>query len=410
MSQTQPKTNPTFTGEITPWPVWGETEEREILEVFRSGNWWFGDKIREFEEKYAAYQNAKHAITCSNGTIAIEIALKAMGIGPGDEVIVPDYTFIATAGAVANIGAIPRFADVDPISANIDLDSAEKLINPHTRALIVVHFAGLPVDMDKARAFAKKHNIRLMEDAAHGWGSQWDGQGVGAISEVGTFSFQVSKNLSAGEGGIIVTNDDELARMCRSYSNCGRLEGFEWYEHFHLGGNNRMTEFQAAILLGQLERSPEHVERREENVQFLNTELSKIPGLRVPGRDPKVTRRSHHLYILNFTAAEFGNIERKDFLIALENEGVPCSGGYLVPVHANYCFLNLNDNARPENRWLSDICNERGIRFSEIHNPNATRLTEETMVWFYHTLLLGSRQDMEQVVEAVHKIHRQANS
>jgi len=400
---------PAFNGQITDWPVWGETEEKLLLETFRRGEWWFGEKIKEFEKQYATLHGAKHAITCVNGTIALELAMRSLGIGPGDEVIVPDYTFIATAGAVVAIGAIPRFADVDPISANIDLESAEKLVTSFTKAIIVVHFAGLPVDMDKARAFATRHGIKLIEDAAHAWGSQWNSKGVGAIGDAGTFSFQVTKNIASGEGGIILTDDAETAKLCRAYTNCGRMEGRHWYEHYILAGNNRMTEFQAAILLGQLERLPEQMDVRERNAAFLDQEFSKIPGLRVPHRDPKVTRRSYHLYVLNYCKEEFGPLSKQEFISLLEAEGVPCSPGYLVPVHGNYCFQNLNDNPRPENIWLSKTMNERMIRFDKINNPNAKKLADDTMIWLFHTLLLGSRQDMEQVVEAVQKIHRSVN-
>ncbi len=399
---------PTFNSEITQWPVFGEAEEKALLEAFRSGKWWYGDRVKEFEQKYAAYHDAEYGITCTNGTVALEIALRALGVGPGDEVIVPDYTFIATAGAVVTLNAIPRFADVDPVSANIDFDSAAALVTEHTKALIVVHFAGLPVDMEKARAFADQHNLKLVEDAAHAWGSQWRGKGVGALADVGTFSFQVTKNITGGEGGIILTNDPEIAKVCRSYTNCGRLEGHEWYEHFLHGGNNRMTEFQAAILVAQLDRLTDHIEIREQNAAFLDREFSNIPGLQVPERTPEVTRRSYHLYVLNYNSVEFGGPAKAEFIKALNAEGVPASTGYLCPVHANYCFQSLNDNPRPEQSWLSGIARERGIRFDKIENPNAQTLCDQTMIWLPHMLLLSSREAMEQVVSAVQKVHRQA--
>lgn len=404
----KPASGPAFTGQIIDWPVFGKTEEKLLLEAFRSGKWWFGERVSEFERRYAALHDARHGITCTNGTVALELALRAVGVGPGDEVIVPDYTFIATASSVALLNAVPRFADVDPVSANLDFASAEGLVTEHTKAIVVVHFGGLPVDMEKAREFASRHNIKLIEDAAHAWGSQWNGKGVGALADAGTFSFQVTKNMTGGEGGIVVTNDDEIASICRSYTNCGRLDGHEWYEHFLLGGNNRMTEFQAAILLGQLDRLPEHVETRENNAALLDEGLSKIPGLKVPERSEAVTRRSYHIYVLHYDAQEFDGPPKTEFIKALNAEGVPASAGYLCPVHANNAFTNLNENPRPEHRWLADICNSRGIIFSQIENRNARYMCDESMIWLPHTLLLGSPEDMEQVVTAFETVHRNA--
>lgn len=395
-----------YKGELVDWPIFGETEENLLLEAFRNGKWWYGERVREFEEKFASLHDARFGITCTSGTVALELALRSLGVGPGDEVIIPDYTFIATAGAVVALQAVPRFADVDPISANMDFDNAATLVTENTKAVVVVHFAGLPVDMEKARAFANRHNIKLVEDAAHAWGSQWRGRGVGSLSDAGTFSFQVTKNITGGEGGIILTNDEETAIACRSYTNCGRLEGREWYEHFLIGGNYRMTEFQAAILVAQLDRLLEHTQVRERNAAILNEGLSKIAGLQVPQQPVDVTRRSYHLYVLNYNRVEFGTLSKTKFIKALNQEGVPAVAGYLCPVHANVCFQNLNMSPRPEHAWLSGVCNSRGIYYTQLDNPNAAALCDHTMVWLPHTLLLGSTEDMEQVVQAFEKVHR----
>lgn len=388
------------------WPIHGREEEDRVLEVVRSGEWWWGKNVRQFEAEFAAYHGARHAITCNNGTVGLIIAMKALGITAGDEVIVPAYTFVASATAVTSINAIPVFADVEADTANIDFDSAEQLVNEHTRAIMVVHFAGLPVDMDKARAFAKKHNLRLIEDACHSWGSQWNGKGTGALGDIGSFSFQFSKNITAGEGGIILTDDDELARIARSYTHVGRFEEGAWYEHYLLAGNNRMTEMQAAILLAQMERLPAQTDKREVNGTMLEEALSSIPGMMIPPRPASVTRRSWHLFLFRYDAEAFGGLPRAKFLEALEAEGVPCSGGYLQPVHKNPCFLTLNDNPRPEDKYLSDLCNQRGIRYSEVSCPVAERLCTDEMVWLPHRLLLEEEVDMQQIVEAVQKIHR----
>lgn len=401
-----PSTPETNSVEEIEWPIFGEEEEKLLLEVFRSGQWWYGDKVQEFEKKFAELHGAKHGITCSNGTIALDVALRSVGVGPGDEVIVPDYTFIATAGAVVGIGAIPRFADVEMLTANIDFESAEALVNEHTRAIIVVHFGGLPVDMDKAREFAARHNLALIEDAAHSWGSQWKGKGTGAIGDLGTFSFQYTKNITSGEGGIVLTDDDELAATVRSYTNCGRMVGHEWYEHFLVGGNHRITEFQAALLLGQLTRVMDHLEKREANAVFLDAELAQIDGISLNMRDERVTRRAHHIYMFNYDKDRFGGLTKPEFIEKLNQKDIPASPGYLWPVHKNRCFRTMNENPRPENAWMAKLCNERGINFNEINNPNAETIARETMIWLPHTLLLGSQAEMQYVVKSIKEIQQ----
>lgn len=396
---------PVRSKEMIKWPVHGQAELDRVSQVVESGDWWWGENVREFERRFADYHGAKHGITCNNGTIGLILAMRALGISAGDEVIVPDYTFIASATAVTALNAIPVFADVELNTANIDLDSADKLVTDRTRAIMVVHFAGLPVDMDKARAFAKRHNLKLIEDACHSWGTQWRGKGTGALGDVGSFSFQMSKNITAAEGGIVLTDDDETARIVRSYTHVGRSETGVWYEHHLLAGNNRMTEIQAALLLAQLDRLPEQVAKRERNAKILLDELADVPGLVFPETPEAVTRRSWHMVLFRYVAADFGGPSRAKFLEALEAEGVPCSPGYLLPVHKQPCFQNLNDDPRPEDKALSDMLNERGIRYKDISCPNAERLCSDECVWLPHRLLLEDEQDMRDIAAAIKKIH-----
>ena len=203
----------------------------------------------------------------------------------------------------------------------------------------------------------------------------------------------------------MLTDDEELAKILRSYTHVGRIEGRAWYEHFIIAGNNRMTEIQAAILLAQLARLPEQTQRREENVALLNRALADVPGIHPQARDPRVTRRSHHMYFFRFVSSEFGGITRQQFLDALNAEGIPCSGGYLHPMYKNACFQTLNDNPRPENRWLSRECNERGYRLDKVCCRVAERLCNQEIVWLPQTILLETAGDMEQIVTAIRKIH-----
>ena len=195
------------------WPQYDENEEKALIDVLHSRIWWRtpGKQTLEFEERFAAYQEAKYGIACTNGTAALEIAVAALGIGLGDEVIVPDFTFIATASAVLSVGAMPVLVDVDPNTYCIDPEKVEALITPRTKAIIAVHIAGHPADMDRLQEIARIHNLSIIEDSSHAHGSEWKGKKIGAIGSIGTFSFQSSKLMTAGEGGLLVTNNEDLA-------------------------------------------------------------------------------------------------------------------------------------------------------------------------------------------------------
>ncbi len=398
---------------VTPtpdWPVFGREEEQALLEVLHSGKWWYGDRVRAFEEAYAAFHDARYGISCCNGSVALEVLMRSMGIGAGDEVLVPAYTFIASATSVLMVNARPVFVDVNEMDFNLNLEHAESLITEKTRALMVVHFAGLPIDLDAVRAFADKHKLRVIEDAAHAWGSQWKGVGVGTQFEGGTFSFQVSKNITAGEGGIIITNNKDTADLARSLTHCGRTLNGAWYEHRHIGGNYRLTEFQAAILLQQLARLEAQTRKREENAAHLNTRLAEIPGIHLQQTDARVTRRSYHLYMFRFVAEEFGHIDRDIFIRALEAEGVPASPGYLSPVYGNRCFQELRHVPGLRNCLHHAACAEAAVDYSRTHCPVAERLCSAQAVWLPHALLLGDQEQMRAVAAAIEKIyqHREA--
>jgi dTDP-4-amino-4,6-dideoxygalactose transaminase len=384
------------------WPVHGREEETAVLEVVRSGKWWYGEKVGEFEKQFAAYQDAKFGITCCNGTIALELAMKALGIQAGDEVLVPAYTFIATATAVLQLRAIPVFVDIDPMTANMDLAAAEAAITPRTRAIIVVHFGGLPVDLDAAKVLAKKHDLLLIEDAAHSWGSQWRGKGTGAHGDIGTFSFQMSKNLTSAEGGIIVTDDEQNASLSRSFVNVGRKAGEPWYFHYIVSGNYRITELQAALLLVGLSRLDEQNARRAENAAFLNAEVGKIPGFAVRPTDPRVTRRAYHLYGFRYEGAAFG-ISRDRLIEALKAEGIPAMPSYPHPVYRNPAIQELQNPKPADVRyWQPELPHHAG--FKNVYCPNTERLCSDEAFWFPHTVLLGDRADMQDIVDGIVKV------
>lgn len=382
------------------WPVWTEREEELILDVLRSGQWWSvgGTKVPEFEEAFARCQDARHAVCVTNGTAALEIALRALGIGCGDEVIVPPYTFIATASSVLAVGATPVFVDIEPHSLNMDPRAIEPAITDRTKAIIPVHIAGCPADMDGVLEVARKRSLAVIEDAAQAHAAAWKGRKVGALGDCGTFSFQASKNLNAGEGGAIVTNDDEVADKCWSVHNVGRTKSGKWYEHHVLGGNFRMTEWQAAILLAQLERLEEQVERRTANAARLTTQLAQIPGIVTLPPDPRVTRHAYHLYIFRYDPAGFGGRPRDEFLRALNAEGIPSSAGY-VPLYKEIVFQRKTAGV---GAWCRA---GRFVDYGKVQCPVCEQVCTDA-VWLFQSMLLGEQQDMDDIVEAIAKIQK----
>ena len=398
---------PVRTAPFPSWPVWDERDERALLEALRSGTWGAhaGSKGTEFCQKFAAYQDAAHGVAVTNGTAALEVALRAAGVEPLDEVILPPYTFVASATAVLALGAIPVFCDVRPDTYLIDAAGAEQKVTPRTRAIIAVHIAGQPADMDAVLEVARRHHLRVVEDAAQAHGAAWRGRKVGALGDAGTFSFQSSKNLNAGEGGIVLTDDRSLAERAWSLANVGRIPQGAWYQHEVMGFNLRLTEFQAALLLAQFERLPEQFERRERNARFLDRELAAIPGIAPQARDERVTGHAHHLYIFRYDKQRFGGREREWFLRALRAEGIPCSPGYTTPLYRMKAVID-------ERRKWAGIAQAAGRPVAIPASPEAEalpvteRACREEGVWLGQSVLLAGEEDMAQIVEAVAKVQR----
>jgi dTDP-4-amino-4,6-dideoxygalactose transaminase len=383
------------------WPVYDQAEEQALLEVLRGGCWGRidGDRVGAFEKAFATYQDALYGVACSSGTAALRLALLAAGIEEGDEVIVPPYTFVATASAVVEANAAPVFADIEPDTYNIAPDAIEQAITPRTRAIIPVHFAGQAADMARILEIAGRRGLAVIEDAAHGHGAIWQDRKLGSIGEMGCFSFQSSKNLTAGEGGIIVTSSNEIERRVRALHTCGRFPERAWYEHHLIGGNFRMTEFQGALLLAQLARLEEQTRIRDENGRYLNARLSGIPGIRPLTRGHGETRHSYHLYIFRYDPEAFGGIPRDRFLEALQAEGIPCSGGYATGLYAQPLFTG----------WAFGPFGGAARGFADVRaDPTNFPVCEQACaeaVWLFQQMLLGTQEDMDDIVRAVEKIH-----
>lgn len=384
--------SPSVTSEPVEWPIYGTREEELLLQVLHSGQWGeiSGTRVQEFAQKFATFQGAPFGICTPNGTLALEAALLALEIAPGDEVITTSYTFIATATAILAIGGRPVFVDIDPDTNLIDPARIEEAISSRTRAIIPVHVGGNPCDMDAILEISQRYGVPILEDACQAWGSAWKHQPVGSIGALGAFSFQESKNISAGEGGIVITNDRELYERVWSIHNSGRHPGGGVFEHLSPGTNFRMTEWQGAILLAQLERYPTHMERRQRSAELLSSGLGDIPGLTSIVVDHRTTVHSWHLYQFRYDASAFGGRDLAVFLQALAAEGVPCSAGYQPLSHQ------------------SAIHNTIKHRFGDLANtpvPNAEAAARHT-VWIPQTVLLGSDDAIGQIVHAVAKIQR----
>ena len=394
---------PVRTSAFARWPQFDDRERRAILGVLESGNWGgypFPNQLAEtFGRAFASYQDAKHALCAANGTVTLEIALKAIGISPGDEVIVPAYTFEATAAPVLKLGAIPVFVDVLPDTYCIDPSAAAEAVTSRTRAIIPVHLAMSMADMDAISELAAGHGLKIIEDCAHAHGAKWRKRGAGSIGDAGSFSMQTSKLMTAGEGGVVTTCDDEIFELCQSYVNCGRASQTDRFRHRILGFNYRMTEFQAAILLAQLERLTEQTELRAERAARLSEGLSNVHGIRLLRKDERLTTQAIYQFVFKYDAKEFGGATRDRFVAALEAEGIPSDGLFYEPVYRSALF-NVDLRDFPALRG-SDACD---LPWAKTHCPVAERAAYLESVWLPHQLLLGSEQDVDQIVEAIEKI------
>lgn len=388
---------PIRTRPFTSWPSFGKPEEMRLMRVLRSGKWGRldGPEVAEFEKRFAAMHGCKHGIAVANGTVSLRIALIAAGLRAEDEVIVPPYTFFSTASAVVEANAVPVFAEIDLNTFNIDPSAIDAAITPRTRAVIPVHFAGQPADMDAIMAVAERHKLTVIEDAAHAHGATYKNRPAGSVGHLGSFSFQSSKNLTAGEGGIIITNDDALAESCRSIQNCGRIPKGVWYEHHVMSGNYRLGEFQGAILNTQLDRLESQTKTRDRNGQWLASRLAKLPGIHPQRRSSDCTRHSYHLFMLRLDEQQFG-APRDAVVKALQAEGIPCSAGYGLSLHHQPFFRN---------KAFGPYLPKPTVDFAKTSCPNSDRVCREA-IWLEQRMFLGPRKDMDDIAHAFEKVFR----
>lgn len=387
------------------WPILTDEDRRAVMDALESKEWCRlipNSRAEAFERAFAEYHEARHGIAVSNGTVALELALLAGGVRPGDEVLVPAVTFIASASAIVRVGAIPVFVDSDPETLSLSPAAVEEAITPRTRGIVAVHYGGYPVDFDALLPIVEKHKLLLIEDCAHAQGTAWRGKRVGALGHLGAFSFQQSKALTAGEGGIVLTNDEALAEQARLYHNIGRVPGRPGYEHLVLASNYRLPELSAALLLSQLGRLQEQVERRMRGACFLAQGLENIGGIRPLKADPRITQRGFYFMVLRYDKSQFHNVPLDRFLEALRAEGVPCSSGYGMPLYKQPAFR------RDHVAELLGRPPETIPDYSKMYLPVAERFCAEEQITLPHQLLLADESDLQLILDAVAKIKAHA--
>jgi dTDP-4-amino-4,6-dideoxygalactose transaminase len=389
-----------------PFPEWPQFDERErqgLKEVLESRVWWRtpGTKTLKFEGAFARFHRARHGVAVTNGTAALEVTMAALGLGPGDEVIVPDFTFVATASAVLFANALPVLVDVRPDTYCLDPQQTEAAITSQTKAIVAVHMGGHPADLDALKELAARKGIILVEDCAHAHASEWRGQPVGTFGLAGTFSFQSSKLMTAGEGGIVISNDDEFERKARSVHDCGRMPGEWFYSHFIYGSNYRLSEWQGAVLLAQLGRLEEQTRRRHQNARWLDRELSQVPGITPQKLDERCTRNGQYAYIFHVDGKHFAGISTETFIAAMNAEGIPNQASY-PPLHELHMFRNGEYRKR-----LSGPQAGADHSFLRQSFPRTQRAAWET-VWIPQPALLGDETDMRETADAIRKIQRSA--
>jgi dTDP-4-amino-4,6-dideoxygalactose transaminase len=389
---------------FTKWPMATKEEARALDDVLKGSNWggqpFPGKHASAFAKKFAKLHTAKYAQCVNTGTVAIQAALKAIGIKPGDEVIAPAYTWEGTVGPVLLLNAVPVFVDIDPDTYCLDAKLIEQAITPKTKAILPVHLGMRFADMDEILRIAAKHNLKVIEDCAHAHGGMWKGKGAGSMGDLGAFSFQSSKLITSGEGGAVITNNLEYMEKVQSYINAGRASVTDQFHHRIIGFNYRLGEFQAAVLGPQIDRLPKQAKLRAANMKHLETRLRGTPGIGLLKPDPRITRLAPYGYVLKYFPSQVKNIPRAAFVAALQLEGIPCDGLFYEPVYKSSLFP-VDPSDFPA---LSGV-REKPLDLRNMYScPESERAAYHEAVWFMHQLFLGSKKDVDAIADAIHKV------
>lgn len=383
------------------WPIHGQLEEQAVLDVVRSGKWGTdGPKQVEFEKAFSAYCGASYGISMTNGTHTLRLAMEALGIGPGDEVIVPGVTWQATASSVLDVNATPILVDIDPDTFTIDPKAVEAAITPRTKAIIPVHVFCRVCDMDALQAIARKHGLFIIEDCAHQHGSEWKGQKVGTLGHIGSFSFQASKILTTGEGGMCITSDKDLYDRMYSLKNCGR-ETYPGSPAMQ-SGNFRGNEFAAALGLAQLTRLDAQNALRHENALYLEEKLSQVPGLSPLYRDERITNQTYFHFYMKLDLNQWRNIPRKYLTRAIKAELENS-----LEIRYPYDPLNASPLYHPftKKTHMLGADYQAAIDPARFDLPVCTHVSKGGSFGFFHNHLLSEKQELDKIITAFHKVY-----
>jgi len=379
-------------------------EASSLKDVLAGPNWggqpFPGKYALTFAKQFAKLHTAKYGQCVNTGTVAIQAALKAIGIRPGDEVLAPAYTWEGTVGPVLLLNAVPVFVDIDPNTYCMDAKLIEKAITPRTKAILPVHLGMRFADMDEILRIASKHKLKVIEDCAHAHGGMWKGKGAGSMGDLGAFSFQSSKLITSGEGGAVITNNLEYMELVQSYINAGRASVTDNFHHRIIGFNYRLGEFQAAVLCAQLERLPKQGKVREQNMKRLQSKLGNTPAIGLLPPEPRITRLAPYGYVLKYFSMKANDIPRAAFVAALQLEGIPCDGLFYEPVYKSSLFP-LDPVDFPALSWQR----EKPLDLRSMYScPEAERAAYHEAVWFPHQLFLGGKEDTDAIANAIHKV------
>ena len=386
------------------WPQWPISDARDaklVADITRSNRWSFdGPYEWKFVELFSKYQGAKFGACCANGTVGLQLALEALGIGAYDEVIVPGMTWQATAAACVDVNAVPVLVDVESDTWCLDLDQVEAAITTKTKAVIVVHLYGCMADMTRLAKICKDRNLFLIEDCAHQHGSFWKGKGVGSLGDFGSFSFQESKVLSSGEGGFNTCKTKVMFERLYSLRNCGR--GYkDDFTNAIQSGNYRITEWQAAILLGGLARLDAQVKHRDANAMYLNSRLAQIPGILPMRRRKEVTQQSYFNFTFRLNPAVLKGVTNREVCPALNAE-LSFPEAFEPP----YDPLSNTNLYKPLTKARHHLSAEywRAINPQRFSLPTCSEAFERTGMAVHHRALMGTKRDMDDIANAVAKI------
>jgi dTDP-4-amino-4,6-dideoxygalactose transaminase len=382
---------------FTPWPQYQQCDIERLVTQVESRHWGGfplpGKISGDFAQAFAEMHGAKYGLCLANGTIAIVVALQAAGIQFGDEVIVPAYTWDGTATAVLFAGGIPVFADIDPDTYCLDVESVRQAITPRTKAIVPVHLAMRFTDMDALLALAAEHDLRVMEDCAHAHGGSWNGKGAGSMGDIGCFSFQESKLMTSGEGGIVITSNLAYFEAMQTIVNCGRASLTDQHGIRMLGSNYRMTELQATLLVGQLGMLPGFRAKRTQNAALLTSLLADIDGIRTLPEQPQITDATYYTYVFQYRSPA----PIRDLVVAaIDKEGVPCDGRFYEPVYRSDLFYATPGNC-PQLRGSA-------VDYGTVKCPVSERAAYEEAMWLPQFVLIGDEQDVHDVARAVRKV------